>query len=172
MALAEATPAEMAADVALAGEAGLDFLRLHAHVARPELYDAADEAGLLLWQDLPLQRGYSRGVRGQARRQAREAVDLLAHHPSVFVWCGHNEPMAVGAVQALPTWNRTLLDRAMKSVLERNDGTRPVIAHSGVLPHPPQLDGTDSHLYFGWHTGRRPRPGPASWPAGPGWPAS
>jgi beta-mannosidase len=28
-----------------------------------------------------------------------------------------------------------------------------VIAHSGVLPHPPQLDGTDSHLYFGWYHG-------------------
>ncbi len=170
MALAEATPTEMAADIALARDAGLDFLRLHAHVARPELYQAADEAGMLLWQDLPLQWGYARGVKGQARRQAREAVDLLAHHPSVFLWCGHNEPLPVDtepdptrdprrrrlrvarelASQALPTWNRSLLDRAVKSVLERNDGTRPVVAHSGVYPHFPQLDGTDSHLWFGW----------------------
>jgi beta-mannosidase len=28
-----------------------------------------------------------------------------------------------------------------------------VIAHSGVLPHLPQIDGTDSHLYFGWYHG-------------------
>ncbi len=41
----------------------------------------------------------------------------------------------------------------MKSVLERTDGTRPVIAHSGVYPHLPQLDGTDSHLWFGWQMG-------------------
>jgi len=173
LALAEATPAEMVGDVALAADAGLDFLRLHAHIGRPELYQAADEAGLLLWQDLPLQWGYARGVRAQARRQAREAVDLLAHHPSVFLWCGHNEPMTIDvdpdtigdarrrrrlvarslASQALPTWNRTLLDRTVKSVLERSDGTRPVIAHSGVYPHLPQLDGTDSHLYFGWKVG-------------------
>ncbi|MEJ7585909.1 MAG: hypothetical protein WKF43_17905, partial [Acidimicrobiales bacterium] len=53
MALAEATGAELAADVHLAKEAGLDLLRLHAHITRPELYDAADEAGLLLWQDFP-----------------------------------------------------------------------------------------------------------------------
>jgi beta-mannosidase len=151
MALAEAEPADLAADVALAVDAGLDFLRLHAHISRPEIYDAADESGLLLWQDLPLQAGYSRTVRRQARRQAREAVDLLAHHPSVFVWCGHNEPVPSGvAANVLPSWNRTLLDRAIKTVLEGEDGTRPVIAHSGVFPHLPQLDGTDTHLSFGW----------------------
>lgn len=32
------------------------------------------------------------------------------------------------------------------------DGSRPVIAHAGVWPHP--LGGTDSHLYFGWYHGR------------------
>lgn len=172
MALAEATPEEIGRDVALAVDTGLDFLRIHAHIGRPELYQAADEAGLLIWQDLPLQWGYSRSVRSQARRQAREAVDLLAHHPSIYLWCGHNEPVAIDVdpgsatdprprrrlgrelvTQTVPTWNRTLLDRAIKSVLERNDGTRPVIAHSGVVPHPPQLDGTDSHLYLGWYTG-------------------
>jgi beta-mannosidase len=57
------------------------------------------------------------------------------------------------AAQELPTWNKTVLDRSVKRTLERSDGTRPVIAHSGVLPHPPQLDGTDAHLYFGWYHG-------------------
>jgi beta-mannosidase len=55
--------------------------------------------------------------------------------------------------QELPTWNKTVLDRSVKRAFEKSDGTRPVIAHSGVLPHPPQLDGTDSHLYFGWYHG-------------------
>ena len=70
-------------------------MRVHAHVSRPELYDAADEPGCSLWQDFPLQWGYARGIRKQASRQAREAVDLLGHHPSIAVWCGHNEPMAI-----------------------------------------------------------------------------
>ena len=188
MALAEATPAELARDVDLACEAGLDLLRIHAHITRPELYDAADEAGLLLWQDFPLQWGYARGIRKQAVRQAREAVDLLGHHPSIAIWCGHNEPMAIendpsmwgdrkalrrmamkaAVAQELPTWNKTVLDRSVKRAFEKADGTRPVIAHSGVLPHPPQLDGTDSHLYFGWYHGDErdlpgflPRPSPA-----------
>jgi beta-mannosidase len=173
MALGAATPEELARDVDLALDAGLDLLRVHAHVTRPELYDAADERGLLLWQDLPLQWGYARGVRRQAVRQAEAAVELLGHHPSIAIWCGHNEPMAIEndpsmwgepkalrrmavralAAQQLPTWNKTVLDRSVKRALERADGTRPVIAHSGVLPHPPQLDGTDSHLYFGWYHG-------------------
>jgi beta-mannosidase len=167
-ALAEATVDDLVADVALAKQANLDLLRVHAHISRPELYDAVDEAGLLVWQDFPLHRGYARTVRKQAQRQAREAVDLLGHHPSVALWCGHNEPVALDvdpeaggdlgsrrgrflAAQELPTWNKTILDRSVKRSLERADGTRPVIAHSGVLPHPPMLDGTDSHLSFGWH---------------------
>ena len=168
--LAGATPDRLRRDVELAREAGLDLLRVHAHITRPELYDAADELGMLIWQDFPLQWGYARSVRHQAVRQAREAVDLLGHHPSVVVWCGHNEPLALDvapgrptsparvaarfmAGQQLPTWNRTILDRWVKRAFERADDTRPVIAHSGVLPHLPQLDGTDSHLYFGWYHG-------------------
>ncbi|HKA83963.1 MAG TPA: hypothetical protein VKD21_08870 [Acidimicrobiales bacterium] len=172
MALAEAAPDELRADVGWALDAGLDVLRVHAHVSRPELYDAADERGLLLWQDMPLQWGYAAGVRRAAVRQAREAVDLLGHHPSIALWCGHNEPMAIDPdaaggtgpatwrtavrvlrAQQLPTWNKTVLDASIKRALEKADGTRPVVAHSGVAPHPPQFDGTDSHLYFGWYWG-------------------
>jgi len=173
MALAEATPEDLAGDVDLALAANLDMLRIHAHISRPELYDTADERGLLLWQDFPLQWGYARGIRKQAVRQAEQAVDLLGHHPSIALWCGHNEPMAIDndpsmwgdpralrrmgrrflVAQELPTWNKTVLDHSVKRAFEKSDGTRPVVAHSGVLPHPPQLDGTDSHLYFGWYHG-------------------
>ena len=172
LALADATPGELRHDVELAAEAGLDLLRLHAHVTRPEVYDAADELGMLLWQDLPLQWGYARGIRRQAVRQARAAVDLLGHHPSIAVWCGHNEPIPLdgaemagttghrlglaarrAVAQQVPTWNKSMLDGSLKRAFERADGTRPAIPHSGVLPHPPRLDGTDSHLWFGWYWG-------------------
>lgn len=170
MALAEATAAELRRDVELAKDAGLDLVRVHGHISRPELYEAADELGMLVWQDFPLQWGYARSIRQQAVTQASAAVDLLGHHPSIAVWCGHNEPMrlehgSVGdhdstrlkaayvAAQQLPTWNRSILDRWVKRAFEKADETRPAIAHSGVLPHLPQLDGTDSHLYFGWYHG-------------------
>lgn len=168
MALAEATPELLARDVALAVEANLDLLRLHAHVTRPELYDAADRAGLLLWQDFPLQWGYARGVRKQAVRQARAMVDLLGHHPSVALWCAHNEPLAVdfqpgeplraravarvGVSMALPSWNKDVLDRSVARAVTKADPSRPVNPHSGVLPGPAS-GGTDSHFYFGWYHG-------------------
>jgi beta-mannosidase len=163
MALAEASPEDLERDVLLARGAGLDLLRLHAHISRPEVYDAADRHGLLLWQDLPLQWGYARTVRRAAVLQAGEAVDLLGHHPSVAVWCGHNEPLALdpqgdhvlarfAALQALPTWNKTVLDTSISRALERADPSRPVVAHSGILPGP-VTSGTDTHLYFGWYHG-------------------
>jgi beta-mannosidase len=172
MALGEASAEELVADVRLAREAGIDLLRLHGHISRPELYDAADEMGMLVWQDLPLQWGYARTVRRQAMRQAEAAVDLLAHHPSIALWCAHNEPLAIepllehvrtrsdmmrvmgryAAMQQLPNWNKTVLDRSLAKVLREADGTRPVLAASGLLPRPGS-GGGDTHLYFGWYHG-------------------
>jgi len=178
--LAYASSEDVAADVRLAKDAGLDLLRVHAHVARHELYDTADELGVLIWQDLPLQWSY-RGARRQAVRQAGAAVDLLGHHPCVITWCGHNEPLALApssggktsaidflrfaAAQVLPTWNKSVLDRSIRRALERADPSLPVIAHSGIIPHPAW--GTDSHLYFGWYYGTAGGLGPslAAWPA-------
>ena len=57
------------------------------------------------------------------------------------------------ASMQLPTWNKSVLDRAVKKAIDGVDGTRPTIAHSGVMPHLPKLQGTDSHLYFGWYFG-------------------
>jgi beta-mannosidase len=182
MRLAEATADDLERDIVLAKDAGLDLLRIHGHVGRPELYDAADRHGLLLWQDFPLQWGYARGIRKQAARQARELVDLLGHHPSVAVWCGHNEPVAIDVepgvkvdaarlrmrylgLQQVPTWNKTILDASVKRAIDKADGTRPTVAHSGVMPHV-GAGGTDSHLYYGWYHGNeRDLPGfLAAWP--------
>jgi beta-mannosidase len=164
MALGDAKPADLAADIGRALDANLDMVRIHGHVTRPEVYAAADEAGLLLWQDLPLQWGYGRGARRPAAAQARALVDLLGHHPSVVVWCGHNEPYPGPAESGatpekwrnrasllLPSWNKDVLDRSVARAL-RSDPTRPVVTHSGVPPGPLR-DGTDTHFYFGWYLG-------------------
>jgi beta-mannosidase len=155
--LGEASPDELRRDVELAREAGLDLIRVHSHVSRPELYDAADELGMLVWQDFPLHGGYARTLRRQAVHQARAAVDALGHHPSIVMWCAHDDPSKgrrdsiLG--QQLPSWNRSILDRWVKRMLEKADESRPVIAHSGVEPHFPELTGTDSHLELGWEHG-------------------
>ncbi len=146
---------------------GLNAIRVHGHIGRRCLYDRADELGLLILQDFPLERTHARSVRNRAVAQAEMAVEQLGHHPSIALWSAHNEPADTSivpatdwrarlrdvAAQQLPTWNKTVLDRWVKRAFERSDPSRPTIAHSGVLPHLPQLDGTDSHLWYGWRQG-------------------
>lgn len=165
--LGEADGDELRRDVALARDAGLDLIRVKSHISRPELYEAADELGMLVWQDFPLHGGYARALRRQAVHQARAAVDALGHHPSIIVWCAHDRPSKSKRdsvlAQQLPSWNRTILDRWVKRLFEKADESRPTIAHSGVEPHLPQLDGTDSHLDLGWENGdERELPGLAA----------
>jgi beta-mannosidase len=144
--IADASADDFARDVRLAQEAGLDLLRVHDHVSRRELYEAADRAGLLLWQDVPSGSSGSLGSTGarvsrkQAVKQARGAVDLLGHHPSVVVWC------ATEGVQ--------------RRAIEKADRSRPVVPHAGTLP------ATGGHLYLGWRRGHeRDLPGWAkAWP--------
>lgn len=164
-----ATASEVADDIRAARNAGLDLVRPVAHIARPELYDAADELGVLVWQDLPIRGLMSRSVVDEARRQAREAVDLLGHRPSVAVWCAHDQPYSrarrPGRTPAVvrrqgPSWNRDVLDRRLGRVLDRCDGSRPVVSHTGVPPRAPLLDGTTSELWFGLHGGRAADAGP------------
>jgi len=161
--LGTASPSEVAGDIRAARNAGLDLVRPIAHIAREELYDAADDLGMLIWQDLPVRGVMSRNVVGEARRQAREAVDLLGHRPSVAVWGAHDDPFprkrrrsaTPAAWRRLgPSWNRDVLDRRLGRVLSRCDGSRPVVAHTGVPPHLPSLEGTTSQLWFGYHGGR------------------
>lgn len=165
--LARASAAQVARDVWAAADAGLDLLRVHGHVGRPELYEAADEAGVLIWQDMPLQWRYG-NVRQEAVRQASAAVDLLAHHPSLLVWCAHNEPFSVEVPgpglreraralslllrgQVLPNRDKSWLDRGVRRALRRADPTRPVLVHSGLLGR--LAAASDTHLYFGWYYG-------------------
>ena len=96
MAIAEATPDELAARRRRWRATPASTSCGSTPTSRdPSCTTPPTRPGLLLWQDLPLQWGYARGIRKQAVRQAAAAVDLLGHHPSIAIWCGHNEPMAI-----------------------------------------------------------------------------
>ena len=169
MALAEITPADSLADVRLAKEANLDLLRVHAHVSPDHLYEAADREGLLLWQDFPLQWGYARRIKREAVAQARGLARALGHHPSIALWCCHNEPLSVeitdvaemsgwqAARAALslvaPSWNKNRLDPALRRAFEDEDPSRFCNEKSGEMPSP-WSGGTDTHMYCGWYVGK------------------
>lgn len=108
--LGRVDPNELAHDISLAKDAGLDLLRIRRHVAHPAIYDAADEHGVLLWQDMPERPSGKRGRR-VAARWAQAMVDTLGHHPSIALW------------------HHRALDQFTHRHFSRTDPTRPVVGH-------------------------------------------
>jgi len=149
--LSALTPERAAADVALATGANLNALRVHAHVTAPGFYDACDAAGVLVWQDLPMQWGYADTAETYrvARTMVRELVDLHGWRPSVAYWCAHNEApwnepwMAEEAGRYVPDQNQRL-DHELAALFRRLDPSRPALANSGA---------GDGHTYPGWYWG-------------------
>ncbi len=154
-------------DLQLARRAHMNMLRVHAHVEHPAFYELADELGVLIWQDFPLQWNYAKEVSPEALRQVEVMVKHLHHHPSIIVWCMHNEPgihpeqagrRAWWTVKTLFSlliynWNRDVMDKQLKRRVEELDHSRFAVRSSGEWPAPVLRKGTDSHLYYGWYRG-------------------
>jgi beta-mannosidase len=147
--LAEMDRDKYLSDTLLMKRANINAVRVHAHVEAGEFYRVCDETGLLVWQDFPLQWGYSDEpvFAREAERQARIMVDTLYNHPSIFVWCGHNEPpwdaswMKYKYKDYAPEQNR-LLDEGIYRVLRESDSSRYVHKVSATREHP----------WFGWYS--------------------
>lgn len=160
--LASLSADQIWSEVTAIRDAGFNMVRVRSHVTRQEFIDACDSLGVLVWQDLPLSGSYARSVTPAAEQQTRDMIDLLSHHPSIVIWGGHMRPHTSNPRQTsapdlrqqqVPSWNRTVLDRAVRRAFEHNDSSRPIIAHSDVAPHVPRLSGSDIGLYFGWFDG-------------------
>jgi hypothetical protein len=77
--------------VALAREMGLNLLRCHLKIPDPMYLDVADEAGLLLWCELPSWHVFDRATGELARRVLAGMVEALGHHPAIIAWTVINE---------------------------------------------------------------------------------
>jgi len=72
---------------------GANFVRLAHYPQDPEVYRAADELGLLVWDELPWCRG---GIGGESwqrhtRRLLTEQILQNRNHPSIILWSLGNE---------------------------------------------------------------------------------
>lgn len=178
MRIATMTPERYAQDIALAQGASMNLLRLHAHVQHPDFYEVADRRGMLLWQDFPLQWAYDPEALPAAEQQVAAMVQLLYNHPSVAVWCMHNEPIwqedhgykntyFVWRIRwstvvyiwnrFIHSWDREVLDTRLKRVVRRRDPSRPAVRASGEIALPFIRQGTDTHFYFGWYAAYGPK---------------
>ena len=88
-------------DFQLAAAGHLNSVGVHAHLQPPVCYDAADEEGILVFQDFPLQWRYDSGTATNpgfveiACHQIAEMAYTYWNHPSIVYWACHNEPTAM-----------------------------------------------------------------------------
>jgi beta-mannosidase len=152
----ELTAEQLDSDLRTAKETNIDALRIVANVLPPEFYRHADEAGMLLLQELPLQGAYAYHARSDdgrffdaaAREQQAEMVELLRNRPSVAMWIAHDDPPWLASNSELGDVNAVRqnhsIDQELRAEFERLDSTRPALAASGEV---------DQHLLLGWTSG-------------------
>ena len=80
-------------DMEMIKELGANFVRLGHYPQDPSVYRAADQLGLILWDELPWCRG---GIGDETWKQntesmLREMITQNRNHPSVFFWSLGNE---------------------------------------------------------------------------------
>ena len=120
-------------DIGLLKEANVNAVRVHAHVNRQEFYDACDKVGILVWQDFALQWSYEESDEfvQNAVSQIGDMIEQFYNHPSISVWCCHNEPST----------NRNTLDPLLYLTAKAKDSTRYIDIASDFVYHP----------YPGWY---------------------
>ncbi|RRZ92238.1 glycoside hydrolase family 2 protein [Erwinia sp. 198] len=136
-------------DFDLVKKMNANAIRVHGHVAGRPLYQAADEQGIMIWQDVPLQWGYndSKEFADNAVRQTQEMMEQFGNAPSVVVWGGQNEPPfdSPWMEKRFPDWHKELNRNLMQRVADTlaKDDTRIVHPFSAV----------EEHYWAGWYFG-------------------
>lgn len=111
----------------LAREMGLNLLRCHIKVPDPAYLDAADEAGMLVWCELPNWLRFTVESAARGERLLDEMVDAIGHHPSVVIWTIINEDWGTDLRHSAR--DRRWL-RRMTARLRAKDPTRLVVDNS------------------------------------------
>ena len=104
-------------------EMGCNSLRTSHNPPTPELLDACDELGMLVFDETRMMSSNPEGL-GQFENLVRRD----RNRPSVFMWSMGNEEATANTEKGL------LILTAMKALAERHDGSRPVsIAPTGAI---------------------------------------
>ncbi len=79
----------------LAKRMGLNCLRCHIKIADPRYLDAADEAGILVWAELPNWQHWTPEVGARGVATLHQAIMRDWNHPSVVIWSIINESWGI-----------------------------------------------------------------------------
>ncbi len=143
---------------------GFNFLRLAHYPQDPAVLAAADELGLVVWEEIPVVNliGLAPAFGDNAERMLREMIRQHRRHPSIAFWGYMNEvtlvqpePLPEGYYDAVVT-----LAERLERVVEEEDPSRLTVmalSRDELERSPAALQSiTDVlafNLYFGWYYG-------------------
>lgn len=147
------TPAMMETDLELLLELGATTVRLAHYQHDQRFYDLCDEAGIVVWAEIPQITEFLPDARSNAARQLTELIVQNRHHASIVCWAISNEITFGGLRDEILPAHRELNDLA-----HRLDPARPTaIAHVSPLAIDDPLvhltDVVSYNLYYGWYEG-------------------
>lgn len=141
-------------DMEMIKEIGANTIRLAHYQHAQYFYDLADEAGMVVWAEIPYITQHMENGRQNTLDQMRELITQCYNHPSIVCWGLSNEITASGSVTEDLMENHRLLNE----LCHHMDKTRPTtMAHVFMLEtDSPLIDVADIgsyNLYFGWYLG-------------------
>ncbi len=113
--------ADLKEDLDLIMEMGARAVRLAHYPHAEEFYRLCDEAGLLVWTEIPVVDKISEdpGFAPNAKQQLTEMIRQLGNHPSIFAWGLSNELFHRPTPDGIP------LIKVLEQLAKQEDSTRP-----------------------------------------------
>ncbi|WP_341220177.1 glycoside hydrolase family 2 protein [Polaribacter atrinae] len=143
-------------DILLAKASNMNFLRTTQRLVQPEIYDYADQLGLMLQTDFPTFGGIRYNKWEESVRQASEMERLVRNHPSTILVTYINERFPNG--EGHPHRNMAeaeqyfSLFRAMDEAVHKENPDRVIKIGDGDYD-PPTPGLPDNHCYNTWYNG-------------------
>ena len=150
------TTKEHEEDISLLLEMGANTVRLAHYQHDQYFYDLCDQAGLVVWAEIPYITEHMPEGRVNTLSQMEELIVQCYNHPSIVCWGLSNEISATGGVNPDMVENHNLLNDLCHAL----DKTRPTtMAHVFMLdnndPFVRLPDIRSYNLYYGWYVGEK-----------------
>ncbi|MDL2328041.1 glycoside hydrolase family 2 protein, partial [Ruminococcaceae bacterium OttesenSCG-928-A11] len=148
------TPAMHEEDMELLKEMGANTIRLAHYQHDQYFYDLCDEAGMVVWAEIPYISEHMPEANDNTASQMTELVVQNYNHPSIICWGLSNEITSSGGESEDLVENH----KRLNDLCHKLDSTRPTtMAHVFMLPTSSELvqlpDIRSYNLYYGWYLG-------------------